>query len=50
MTKLTNPKSRQYRPVQFSNIHRIAKYQIEQHVHAYHMDDNGNVTYYTKVR
>ena len=50
MTKLTNPKSRAYKQVVFSNIHRIAKDQIESHVHAYHMDDAGNVTYYTKVR
>jgi hypothetical protein len=50
MTKLTNPKSRAYKQVIFSSIHRIAKYQIESHVHAYHMDDAGNVTYYTKVR
>jgi hypothetical protein len=50
MTKLKTPKHRSYRPVVFSSIHRIAKYQIESHVHAYHMDDAGNVTYYTKVR
>ena len=50
MTKLANPKSRQYKQVVFSSIHRIAKYQIESHVHAYYMDDAGNVTYYTKVR
>jgi hypothetical protein len=50
MTKLKTPKSRQYRPIQFSSFHRIAKYQIEAHVHAYHMDEAGNVTYYTKVR
>jgi hypothetical protein len=50
MTKLTNPNHHAYKQVVFSNIHRIAKYQIEQHVHAYYMDDAGNVTYYTKVR
>jgi hypothetical protein len=50
MTKLTNPKSRSYKQVIFSSIHRIAKYQIESHVHAFYMDDAGNVTYYTKVR
>jgi hypothetical protein len=50
MIKLKTPKHRSYRAIQFSSIHRIAKYQIESHVHAYHMDDAGNVTYYTKVR
>jgi hypothetical protein len=50
MTKLKSSKHRSYRAIQFSSFHRIAKYQIEAHVHAYYMDDAGNVTYYTKVR
>jgi hypothetical protein len=50
MTKLKIAKHRSYRAVQFSSFHRVAKYQMEAHVHAYHMDADGNVTYYTKVR
>jgi len=50
MTKLKTAKHRAYRPIQFSSFHRIAKYQMEAHVHAFHMDDDGNVTYYTKVK
>jgi hypothetical protein len=50
MTKLKTSKHRSYRAIQFSSIYRIAKYQIESHVHAFYMDDDGNVTYYTKIR
>lgn len=50
MTKLTDPESTAYKQVIFSRTHRIAKYQFETQVDAFHVTDEGKVSYYTKIR
>jgi hypothetical protein len=48
MTKITEQNINQYAPIKFGNTLRKIKYQLEFHCDAYKMDENGEVTYYTK--
>lgn len=50
MNVLSAPRTRKYRKIELSNIKRVQRYQIENHVHAFYMDNEGNITYYTSVR
>jgi hypothetical protein len=50
MIRLINPEPNSYTQVILSRSHRIAKNQFETKVDAFHVDDNGKVFYYTKIR